>query len=231
MLAVQSSMSRRRGQYQKLERQLDGRRNRRRCSRRFDLCRHVVMGGARMCCTMSFRGPSTGRRRSHGLSARSSIAHFSIDRMRCGAASLDLWVPGGREGLQHVGGVDLGDRPGANGWEGVPRLRHEFCGCHRARQPPRFCSSTRCAAAAKWERPGRGTCRKGPAASSAAPSKDGRSPVDQGPLGHIREASRARRRSGQDVVDLRAVAARHSVQQTVEGNLGFGRAALTTEEA
>ena len=62
-------------------------------------------------------------------------------------------------------------------------LRHQFCACHRPRQPPRFCSSTRSAASAKvgtlWTRrlsakgspPDRASSRLASASSGASASE------------------------------------------------------------
>ena len=82
-----------------------------------------LWGSARRCVTMSFFGPSTGQTRSRGLSARRSIAiaHSSTDRMRWRTARAvsALKCQNRREALQHVGRVDLRDRPAANARERI----------------------------------------------------------------------------------------------------------------
>ena len=82
-----------------------------------------LWGSASRCVTMAFCGPSTGRTRSHGLSALRSIAmaHASTDRMRRRPARAvsALTCQIGARISSNVGHVDLGDRPAADTWEGV----------------------------------------------------------------------------------------------------------------
>ena len=112
-------------------------------------------GSACRCVTMSFCGPSTGTTRSQGLSFRMSSAIAPLQHGADALADLPgrrrLDVPDGREDLQHVGRVDLGDGPVCRrgGRHTAPCSATSCVTCHRPRQPPRFCSRTRRAASAK----------------------------------------------------------------------------------
>ena len=113
-----------------------------------------LCGSACRCVTMSFCAPSTGITRSHGLSLRMSraMAHSSTERMRWRTAravsALSCQI-GVRISSRSAALTSETGRLPMRGKTYRSMLRHQLCACHRPRQPPRFCSSTRPAASAK----------------------------------------------------------------------------------